>query len=174
MRSWTFRPQSSTTTKFFILNVNGVFCYFSMCAFFQGDQWEIGKNLDVSKLEIRVGVQNFLVRAFKHLYFVIWSYLLLEDVLQILPMLMPKTLVDQFVFVWDVQCIITMGQLTRLVYYYLKDLDWVHLALRGLLYGDKDQTLSINDEPSKALWNPKWSELFLEPFKVHELFKNKV
>jgi hypothetical protein len=36
--------------------------------------------------------------------------MLLEDVLEILPLLMPKTLIDQFVFVWGrEQCIATMG-----------------------------------------------------------------
>ncbi len=65
---------------------------------------------------------------------------------------MPKTLVDQFVFIWGrEQCTITMGQLTRLVYYYLKDLDQVHLPCRCVLYGDMDQILLIDDEPSKAL-----------------------
>jgi len=32
----------------------------------------------------------------------------------------------------------------------------------------------IDDEASKALQNPKWSEHFFEPFKGHELSKNKV
>jgi hypothetical protein len=27
----------------------------------------------------------------------------------------------------------------------------------GLPYGKEDQTLLIDDEPSKALWNPKWN-----------------
>jgi hypothetical protein len=50
--------------------------------------------------------------------------MLLEDVLEILPLLMPKTFIDQFVFVWGCgQCITTIGQFTHLVYYYLKDLD---------------------------------------------------
>jgi hypothetical protein len=34
--------------------------------------------------------------------------------------------------------------------------------------------LLIDDELSKALQNPKWNELFLEPFKGCELSKNKV
>jgi hypothetical protein len=34
--------------------------------------------------------------------------------------------------------------------------------------------LFIDDELSKAFQNPKWSELFLEPFKGHELSKNNV
>jgi hypothetical protein len=37
-----------------------------------------------------------------------------------------------------------------------------------------DQTLLIDDEPNKALQNPKWSRLFLEPFKGCELPKNKM
>jgi hypothetical protein len=72
------------------------------------------------------------------------------------------------------KCTTTRGQLTHSVYYYLKDLDRIHLACKGLTYGDRDQTLVINHEPSKALWNPKWNWLFLEPFKGCELSKNKV
>jgi hypothetical protein len=53
-------------------------------------------------------------------------------------------------------------------------LDRVHFACRGLPYGAKDQTLFIDDEPNKALKNPRWNGLFLEPFKGHELSKNKV
>ncbi len=60
------------------------------------------------------------------------------------------------------------------IYYYLKDLDRVHLACKGLPYGDRDQTLFIDDEPNKAFQNPKWNGLFLEPFKGRELSKNKV
>jgi hypothetical protein len=78
--------------------------------------------------------------------------MLLEDVLEILPLLMPKTLVNQFVFIWGrEQCTTTMGQLTHLFYYYLKDLDLVHLVCRGLPHGDMDQTFFIDDELSKAL-----------------------
>jgi hypothetical protein len=54
-------------------------------------------------------------------------------------------------FVWGhEQCTTTTSQLTLSVYYYLKDLDWVHLACKGLFYGDKDQTMFIDDELSKA------------------------
>jgi hypothetical protein len=56
----------------------------------------------------------------------------------------------------------------------LKDLDQVHLAYKGLPYGHKDQILLIDDEPNKAFQNPKWSGLFLEPFRGRELSKNKV
>jgi hypothetical protein len=66
-----------------------------------------------------------------------------------------------------------MGQLIHLVYYYLKDLDQVHLVCKGLPHGDKDQTLFIDDELSKAFQNPKWSGLFLEPFRGCELSKTR-
>jgi hypothetical protein len=100
--------------------------------------------------------------------------MLLEDVLEILPLLMPKTFIDQFMFVWGCEQCTATSWFTHLVYYYLKDLDRVHLACKGLLYGDKDQTVLIDDEPNKAFQNPKWSKLFLEPFKGHESSKHKV
>jgi hypothetical protein len=40
-----------------------------------------------------------------------------------------------------------------------------------LPYGDRDQTLFIDDEPGKAFQNPKWNELFLEPFRGREIQK---
>jgi hypothetical protein len=58
-----------------------------------------------------------------------------------------------------------MSQFTHLVYYYLNDLNQVHFACRGLPYGDMDVTLFIDDELNKAFRNPKWSGLFLKPFK---------
>jgi hypothetical protein len=36
-----------------------------------------------------------------------------------------------------------------------------------------DQTLFIDDKPSKAFQNPRWSILFLTPFRGHEISKNK-
>jgi len=95
----TFWPQSSTIKKLFILSVNCVLCYFPKCALLQGNQWKTRKNLDVSKLEICARVQHFLSWAFEHFYIVIWLCML-EDVFEILLLLMPKTLIDQFVFVW--------------------------------------------------------------------------
>ncbi len=110
MRILIFRPRSNIIKNLFILIVNGVLCYFPKCAFLQRDQQKIGKNLDVSKLEIRAGVQDFLSRTFEHFKIVIWSCMLLKDVLEILPLLMAKTFIDQFVFVWGhEQCIATMG-----------------------------------------------------------------
>jgi hypothetical protein len=77
--------------------------------------------------------------------------MLLENAFEILPLLMPKTLINQFVFVWGhEQCIAITNQLTHSIYFYLKDLDQVHFARKGLPYGDRDQTLFIDDELSKA------------------------
>jgi hypothetical protein len=57
------------------------------------------KNLDISKLEICVGVQDFISWTFEHFYIAIWLCMLLKNVLEILSLLMPKILIDQFVFV---------------------------------------------------------------------------
>jgi hypothetical protein len=50
----------------------------------------------------------------------------------------------------------------------------VYYACHGLPYGMENQTLLIDDEPSKTLWNAKWSGLFLEFFRGEILSKNKV
>jgi hypothetical protein len=57
------------------------------------------KNINISKLEIRVRVHDFISHTFEHFYFTIWLCMLLKYVLEILSLLMPKTLIDQFVFV---------------------------------------------------------------------------
>jgi hypothetical protein len=59
-------------------------------------------------------------------------------------------------------------------YYYLKDLKIVYYNCHGLPYGKEDQTLLINDEPSKALWNPKWNGFKKKSFRGQMLSKNKV
>jgi len=41
----------------------------------------------------------------------------------------------------------------------------MYYACRGLLYGKEDQTLLIDNEPNKVLWNRMWSGFFLESFK---------
>jgi hypothetical protein len=52
------------------------------------------------------------------------------------------------------------GQISPGSHYYWKDLKWVYYVCLGLPYGKKDQTLLIDDEPTKTLWNPKWSGFF--------------
>jgi hypothetical protein len=91
----------------------------------------------------------------------------LEDVLELLPMLMPKKFVNEFIFIWKFeQCSKTFGQITLGSYYYIKDLKHVCYACGGLPYGMEDQTLLIDDELSKAFPNPKWSDFFWSPSRV--------
>jgi len=63
----------------------GVMCYFPKCVVLQGNHHVKGNNIDICKLESRVGVKHFFFRIFKKHYVAIWSYMLLEDVMQILP-----------------------------------------------------------------------------------------
>jgi hypothetical protein len=100
------------------------------------------------------------------------SYIKLEDVLEVLPMLMFK---DRFVFIWGCeQCSKTFGEISLRSHYYSKDLKQVYYACCGLPCGKEDQTLLIDNEPNKAFRNLKWSGLFLESFRGQMLLKNKV
>jgi hypothetical protein len=45
----------------------------------------------------------------------------------------------------------TSIQLTFVTYYYLKDLNHLYFAFQGLPYVKEDQTLLINNDPSKAI-----------------------
>jgi hypothetical protein len=57
-----------------------------------------GKNIDRSKVKLKVGMQHFFSQAFKYFYIAIWSCVKLEDVLKVLPMFMCKTFLEQFSF----------------------------------------------------------------------------
>jgi hypothetical protein len=95
-------------------------------------------------------VEDFLVKTFENFYVAIWSCMKLEDVLEVLPMLMPKFFVDRFVFIWGhEQCSKTTSQISPRSHYYLKDLKHIYYGCCGLPYGKEDQTLLIDDEPSK-------------------------
>jgi hypothetical protein len=50
----------------------------------------------------------------------------------------------------------------------------VYYACHGLPYGKEDQTLLIDNEPSKVFQNLKWNGFFLESFKGQMLSKKKV
>ncbi len=62
VKTWIqiFQPQFGKTKKLLILNVNGVFCYFPKHVLLQGDWQKTRKNLNISKLEICVGVHDFI------------------------------------------------------------------------------------------------------------------
>ncbi len=90
-------------------------------------------------------------------------------------MFMPYSFLDRFVFIWRCeQCSKTFGEISLRSHYYLKDLKRVYYACHGKDYGKEDQTLLIDDEPNKALWNLKWIGFFLESFRGYMLSKKKV
>jgi hypothetical protein len=133
------------------------------------------KNVDKAKVEVRVKVEDFLVKAFEKFNVVIWFCMEFNDMLEVLPMLMFENFMDQFIFIWGCeQCSKMVHKISLGSHYYLKDLKCVYYVCHGLPYGKEDQTLFIDDEPSKALWNSKWNGLFLESFKGQMLSKNKV
>jgi hypothetical protein len=95
VHSSPFRPK-----KLLIFNVNGVLCYFSPSIVLKGNARVFGRNVDKAKVEVRVGVEDFFVKAFEKFYIVIWSCMKLEDVLEVLPTFMLEIFMDQFIFIW--------------------------------------------------------------------------
>ncbi len=76
----------------------------------------------MSKVEMKVGVEHFLFKVFNYFYIVIWFCMKLEDVLEVLPMLIPKNLLD-LVFIWGCgQCSKMSSEISPESHYYLKDL----------------------------------------------------
>jgi hypothetical protein len=136
--------------KLLIFSVNGVLCYFPPSAVLQGIARLFGRKVDKAKVEVRMEWKIFLQRHLKKNYVAIWSCMKLEDVLELLSLFMPKNFVDRFVFIWGhEQCSKIAGQISLGSHYYLKDLKRVYYGCCGLSYGKEDQTLLIDDEPSK-------------------------
>jgi hypothetical protein len=52
------------------------------------------------KWKLKLEWENFLVKAFEKNYIAIWFYMEFKDVLEVLPMFMPKNFMDRFVFIW--------------------------------------------------------------------------
>ncbi len=138
-----------------------VLCYFPLLAILQRYARVFGRNADKAKVEVKVGVEDFLAKAFEKFYIAMWSCMKLEDVLEVLPMFMPENFVDWFVFIWGrEQCSKIVGQISHGSHYYLKDLKCVYDGCCGLPNGKEDQTLLIDDEPSKVIRNSKCSGFF--------------
>jgi hypothetical protein len=115
--------QTNRPNKLLILNIDFFLCYFLHSIVRHGNAQVFGKHIDMNKVEVRKGVQHFLSQAFKYFYIAIWSCVKLEDVLEVLPMLNPKTFLEWFVFIWGCeQCSKTSGQILPRSHYYLKDL----------------------------------------------------
>ncbi len=119
--------------KLLIFNVNGMLCYFPPSAILQGNAKVFGRNVDRAKVEVRVGAEIFLSKAFEKFNVTIWSCMKLEDVLEVLPMLMPENFVDRFIFIWGCeQCSKMASQISPGSHYYLKDLKCVYYGCYGL------------------------------------------
>ncbi len=138
--------------KLIILNINGLLCYFSHFAVCHGNARMFGKNIDKKKMGVKTRVEDFVSQAFKYFYIVILSCMKLGDVLEVFPMFMLETFLELFIFIWGhEQCSKTFGQISLGSHYYLKDLKQMYYACLGLPYGKEDQTLPIDNEPTKVL-----------------------
>jgi len=92
-----------------------------MCCFKREATCE-GRNIDNNKLEVKVGVQHFLARAFKRFYIVVWPYMLIEDIMEVLTLLLLQNFIDQFVFIWGHEkCCMTLSQFNTGICYCLKN-----------------------------------------------------
>jgi hypothetical protein len=152
--------------KLLVLSVNGVLCYFPPLAILRSNAKVFGKIVNKTKVEVRARVENFPIKAFQTFHITIWSCMKLEDVLEVLPMFMFESFLDWFVFIWGREdCSKTFDEFSPGSHYYLRHLKHVYYACCGKDYGKEDQTLLIDNEPNKALWNLKWIGLFLESFK---------
>jgi hypothetical protein len=50
-------------------------------------------------MELGIKVEHFFSKVFNYFYIVIWSCMKLEDVLEVLPMLIPQNFLEWFVFI---------------------------------------------------------------------------
>jgi len=74
-------------------------CYFPPLVVLQGNARVFGNNVDKTKVEIRVGVENFLSKAFQKFHITIWSCMKLVDLLEVLHVFMTESFwIDLFSF----------------------------------------------------------------------------
>jgi hypothetical protein len=94
------RSSSLEPKKLLVFSINGVMCYFPPLVVLQGIVIMFGKNVKKTKVEIRAGVKILSSKAFQKFHITIGFCMKLEDVLEVLPMLMPKSFLDWFIFIW--------------------------------------------------------------------------
>jgi hypothetical protein len=98
-----------------------------------------GKNVDKTKMEVKDKVDFFFNKAFQKFHITIWSCMKLEDVLEVFPMLMPKSFLYRFIFISGLeQCSKMSGEISPGSHYYLKDLKHVYYVCHGKEYGKED------------------------------------
>jgi hypothetical protein len=104
-----------------------VLCYFPPLVIQQGNARMFGRNVDKAKVEVKARVEDFFAKALENIYVAFWSFMKLEDVLEVFPMVMPKNFIDQFIFIWGCeQCFKMVGQISLESHYYLKDMKHVY------------------------------------------------
>jgi hypothetical protein len=74
-------------------------CYFLHSTVRHENAWVFERNINNSKVEVKVGVEHFLFTLFNYFYITIWFSMKLEDALEVLPMLIPEFFLDWFVFI---------------------------------------------------------------------------
>jgi hypothetical protein len=80
--------------KLLVFNVNGVLCYFPPLTIMQRNAKVFGKNVDKTKVEIKIGINIFLSKAFQKFHITIWSCMKFEDVLEVLPMFVLESFLE--------------------------------------------------------------------------------
>jgi hypothetical protein len=74
-------------------------------------------------VEVRIGMKKNLAKALENFYATIWSFMKLEDMLKVLPMLMLDNFVNKLVLIWEhEQCSNMSSEISHGSHYYLKDL----------------------------------------------------
>jgi hypothetical protein len=94
------RSSSLEAKKLLVFSMNGMLCYSPPLAILQGNARVLGKSVNKTKVGVKAKMENLLSKAFQKFHITIWSYMKLEDVLEVLPMLMLESFLDQFVFIW--------------------------------------------------------------------------
>jgi hypothetical protein len=99
--------------------MNGIMCYFPQKVVLQGNHYVKGSNSNQQNGSKAWECNIFFLKCSKN-NITIWICMLLEDMMQILPLLMPQVFVDQFVFIWGCKkCTRMLGQFIIGTYYYL-------------------------------------------------------
>jgi hypothetical protein len=74
-------------------------CYFLHSIVWHENAWVFERNIDNSKVEMKVGVEHFFSMTFNYFYITIWFCMKLGDALEVFPMLIPENFFDWFGFI---------------------------------------------------------------------------
>jgi len=74
-------------------------CYFFHSIVRHENAWVFERNINNSKVEVKVGVEHFLSTTFNYFYVAIWFCMKLEDALEVFPMFILENFLDWFIFI---------------------------------------------------------------------------